>query len=135
VTAVVRVAVRVLPHGIGGLAQDVSTIDLSEEEWRRHWLDRVEQALGETMIERHLRSTVVPAHVIISDAVAREAVEHNERVASCAGFARVDTEATSQLFCPCGASLTWEGVDDRLQPWLAEHRPHLAQDTGAGTAT
>lgn len=45
-------------------------------------------------------------------------------------FRRVDEADYSTLHCLCGASFKWQGVDDGLEVWKAEHTPHLtaAQD-------
>ena len=32
---------------------------------------------------------------------------------------------TSTLHCPCGASFTWSGFSDKLQPWMDEHSAHV----------
>jgi hypothetical protein len=43
-------------------------------------------------------------------------------------FSRLDGVDCSTLYCPCGASFTWEGIDDGLNPWLVTHRPHLERE-------
>jgi hypothetical protein len=50
------------------------------------------------------------------------------------GFARVDADDESTLRCPCGSQFTWSWVDERLKPWLEEHRPHVPVPT-AGLVT
>lgn len=42
------------------------------------------------------------------------------------GFRCVTRWEDSTLYCPCGATFTWEGLDSRLDTWKAEHRQHAA---------
>jgi hypothetical protein len=37
---------------------------------------------------------------------------------------QVDSEWSSTRICPCGSSFNWSGVDDDLDSWMAEHKPH-----------
>lgn len=47
-------------------------------------------------------------------------------------FNRTDTEARSTLTCNCGATFSWEGIDDRLAPWIEDHMNHVKPKSGAG---
>lgn len=40
------------------------------------------------------------------------------------GFDRTDQVDTTTLWCPCKASFTWSGMDERLNGWVEEHYPH-----------
>ena len=42
-------------------------------------------------------------------------------------FSRSDSLDYSTLTCSCGQSFRWHGGDDRLNPWLVEHEPHMKQ--------
>jgi hypothetical protein len=35
-----------------------------------------------------------------------------------------DDYESSTRVCSCGASITWEGLDDRLPAWMVEHEKH-----------
>jgi hypothetical protein len=41
------------------------------------------------------------------------------------GFPLYTHPDDSTIRCPCGASFTWEGLSDHLDPWVKEHTPHL----------
>lgn len=41
------------------------------------------------------------------------------------GFNVAVDRDSSTISCPCGASLTWTGFDERLDPWRDVHRPHV----------
>jgi hypothetical protein len=43
------------------------------------------------------------------------------------GFERFDTADESTITCPCGASFTWTGHDERLRQWKTEHAPHVTK--------
>lgn len=38
---------------------------------------------------------------------------------------QVDDYETSTRVCPCGASFTWAGCDDRLDEWMKIHLAHV----------
>lgn len=145
---------RITIESSGVFAQRYATVELTDEEFDRYWRARIEAASDEMMLDRELRQgratsarreqyfrvrdlPPAPAHVELSEEVAREAVEHNASVlaAKWQGFERTDTKATSTLRCSCGASFTWEGPDERLHPWLREHGPHVSGDWNATGAT
>lgn len=52
------------------------------------------------------------------------AIEEQRRLLAL--YDRSDTLDYSTLTCKCGASFTWHGGDDRLNPWIVEHEPHMS---------
>lgn len=40
-------------------------------------------------------------------------------------FTQVNDYETSTLKCVCGETFTWSGFDEKREPWLEQHRPHV----------
>lgn len=45
-------------------------------------------------------------------------------------FVRENSADTSTIWCPCGQSFTWSGVDKDLRPWVELHVAHTAETIG-----
>lgn len=43
-------------------------------------------------------------------------------------FRRSDADWHSTLFCPCGSSITWKGVDERQREWVRTHQSHVSKE-------
>lgn len=43
-----------------------------------------------------------------------------------------DDYNSSTRTCPCGSSITWEGIDDRLDEWMKVHGEHAADERTEG---
>jgi hypothetical protein len=104
-----------------GIERDRVEVELTVEEYAAHFLGPMDRAITECGAERARKGlpALVARHNGIEEGAA--AVWRTWH-----GFGRIDDESRSTVRCACGESFTWEGVSDRLHPWLDEHIPHVA---------